>query len=252
MDKIKISRDGKLCIFTIAVILVSYAAERLFEIFLTHGRTIGIVLAMVYTLLLAFTVYVISKTKETRLGLLATLLAYKIMPVKISYLYQYSQSADMLFFIVKKAAMLMFAVLIFRLYSAQDKEKRVTAPVILTIIFAVPFCTEISSALMKYFLNVTGSMLFGYFSQFALYALATFVILGTAYYSGMYSLRFAAGYEIIALIINVVKVGAKIGYRILNSWHISKSFYVWIVLYLALMLCFALALKIKQRKIVRE
>ncbi len=251
MSEIKVSKDGKLCIFTIAVILVSYAAERLIELFIPQGKTLGIVLAMVYTLLLAFTVYVISKTKEIRLGLLAALLAYKMMPVNISFLYLYSQSADVLFFIVKKAAMIMFAVLIYKLYCAQDKDRRVTAPTVFAIIFSVPFFTEISDVLFKYFLNVTGSMLFGYFSQFAFYALASFVILGIAYYSGAYSLRFAAGYEIIALIINTVKVGAKIGYRIINNWHVSKSFYVWIVLYLVLMLCFALAIKLKDKK-VRE
>ena len=91
-------------------------------------------------------------------------------------------------------------------------------------------------------------MLLGYFSQFACYAAATLIILVIAYCSGAYSLRFAAGYEFIALFINIVRVGAKIGYRVINSWHISKSFFVWIALYAVLMVCFAAALKIQAKK----
>ncbi len=250
MKTLKLTAQRKKSLLAIVIILISYAAERLIEMFIPNGRKLGIVLAIVYTLILALTLYIIYSARDTYFGLMAALFGYKMMPVSISFLYSYSHSADLLYFIVKKAAMLMFLVLIYWLYIQQDKdkEKRVSAPTVLVLIFSVPFFTEISNALFRFFLDRTGSMLYGYLSQFAVYAFATFVIIGVAYYSGCFSLRFATLYEMLALLINTVKVGAKIGYRVLNGWHISKSFFVWIALYAVLMVCFAFALRLKERK----
>ncbi len=248
MNKPALTNENKKSFLLMGVIIFSYAAERVIELFVPQSRTLGIVLAMVYTLFLAVTVLFLYKSRDTYYGLMAALLAYKMMPVYISFLYSYSHAAAVLYFLVQKAGMLMFMALIFKLYSAQKKEDNVSALTVLTIMFSVPFFNEIARTLTSYLLDRTGSMLGGYLSQFAAYAVAVGIVLVVSYFSGARSLRFAAAYESIALSVNMLKVGAKIGYRILNSWHISKSFYVWIVLYFALLLCFLAAVKIKEKK----
>ena len=250
MEKSILSADNKKSILIAFLIVFVYAAERVLELFVPGSRTLGILLAMAYTVLLAFTLYSLYKIKDTYYGLLAALLGYKMMPVSVSFLYEYSHSASMLYFIVQKAAMLMFIALIYQLYILQDtdREKRVSAPAVFAIIFSVPFFSVIAKALTSFFLERTGSMLYGYFSQFIIYAFATILILVIAYESGEYTLRFTVIYELIALVINTLKVGAKISYRILNGWHISKSFYVWLVVYAFLMICFIVALRLKNNK----
>ena len=252
MKSLKLEKENKKSILVICVIIFSYAAERIIELFVPQSRELGIILAMVYTLLLMFTVLALYKSEDSCWGLLAALFAYKMMPVSISFLFSYSQSAALLYFIVQKAGALMFMGIIYKLYCAQDKNRKVSALTVLSIMLAVPFFAEIASVLTQYFLARTGSMLGGYMSQFAVYAFATFIILILSYCSSLHSLRFAAAYETVALSINILKYGAKIGYRILNSWHISRSFYVWIALYFILIMCFALAVKIKTQKEAKE
>ena len=238
MGKIKLEknqRTGAICIF---IIVASYAIERVIELFVPSSKTLGIVLAMIYTVLLAAVVFTLSKCEDVETGLLASLLGYKMMPVSVSFLDKYSPEAYLLYCYVKFAAIAMFIYLIYKFYIKQKTPRAISAPVILAIIFAVPFFNQISSLTQSYLLDKTGSMLLPYFTACAFYAAATFVILGIGYVSSYESVKFAATFECFAIVINALKVCARIGYRIINSWHISKSFYLWLIVYtLLIVIC---------------
>ena len=248
MGKIEMNKDNKLNLAAVFIIVFSYAAERLIELFVPHSKPLGIILAMVYTVLLALVVYILSRTKEYAVGLLAAMLGYKMMPVSISFLHEYSVDALFLYNVVKYAAMIMFLVIIYRLYVRQPEPKDIKVPVILAILYCVPFFSEIARFLSSYFYMKTGSMLMPYFAGYACYAAATVIILIIAYYSGKTSFTYAAYFEFAALGINAVKYATKIGYRLINDWHISKSFYLWIVLYAVLAIATAVALKYNEKR----
>lgn len=248
MGNIKLNKDqksGMLCIF---IIVFAYAAERMIELFLPSSKTLGIILAMVYTLLLAFVVFTLSKCEDVKTGLLATLLGYKMMPVSVSFLNEYSAEAYLLYCYVKFAAIVMFIYLMYKFYMKQQPPREIKAPVVLAIVFAVPFFNQISSTTQTYLLSKTGSMLLPYFADCAGYAAATLVIIGIAYASSLESLKFAVTFEAIAITINALKVCARIGYRIINSWHISGSYYLWLVVYVLLIVVCVTALKFKAIK----
>jgi FtsH-binding integral membrane protein len=59
-------------------------------------------------------------------------------------------------------------------------------------------------------------------------------------------MHFVACYEYLALAINIFRKLAVIVIYAINGEHISKSYYVWIVIYLAFAGIFALANKHKQ------
>ena len=147
----------------------------------------------------------------------------------------------------------MFIVLIYKIYSQQkNDETHIRLMTLFAIIFAVPFFSKIGDSLMSFFLIKTGSMLFGYFSQLAAYGIASLIILVLAYISGYKSMRFAALFEFAALSINAMKYVAKIVYRLVNGIHVSNSFYLWLVLFASLAVCFTAALINKRRLVQAE
>lgn len=247
MKKNKLTKDEKISIFTICLIVISYGAERIIELFVPQGKTLGIVMAMVCTVFLALTIYLLAKTKDPFSGLLTSLVAYKMMPVSISFLSDVSKGAGTLYFSLSKVANLIFLYFIYRFYRDQKKEKKVNAFTLIAIVACVPLSFEISNRLTGYFLATTGSMMGGYISQYALYIAATLIIFIAAFNSGYESLRLATSYEFIALGVNILKTAAKIGYRALESTHISRSYFVWIAVYLALIFCFTVPLKLRSR-----
>ena len=119
----------------------------------------------------------------------------------------------------------------------------------MVILLSVPFFNEVSLGITKFVYFKTGDTLYCYFVQYALYTAAVAVILGVAYISGYSSLKFTTYFEYTALSINILRQLGKIGYLALNHEHISKSYYVWIALYIVLMICFAVAEKKKKKEI---
>lgn len=248
MGKRELTKNHTLNVLAVFIIVVSYAAERVIELFIPEGKTVGIILAMIYTILLGLVVYILSKNDDTTLGLLSALLGYKMMPVTVSFLGEYSAEAELLYTLVRYAAIAIFAYIIYKLYMRQPEPKNIKAITILAIMFVVPFFSRISGSVSSYFYMKTGSMMLPYFTGYVCYTAATLFIIGVAYISGIKSLRFAVCFEVFAMAINAAKVFAKIGYRVINDWHISKSFYVWIAVYALLAVLSIAAMKFKEKK----
>ncbi|MBQ9229180.1 MAG: hypothetical protein IJ168_10180 [Eubacterium sp.] len=247
--KLKISKDTALCITAIFIIVLSYAAERVAELFATPSLSLGLITATALTALLGIVIYILSKTNDSFTGLLAALIGYKMMPANIPFLQAVTLDGTMLYYLVQKAAALVFLIVAFRLYNRQEQPRKITALPLLAMIFAVPFTNEISKVLSQYFLLKTGSMLGGYFSQYACYAAASLVILALAFVSTYSAMRFAAYFEFTALSINILRYAAKIAYHLYSGTHISKSYYGWILLYAALIAIFFIAKQIKKKNV---
>jgi len=249
MDIKFFKKENLMCVLATFIIVLSYGAQRIIEVSVSGGKTLGLILAMVYTALLAISLLLISKSNNSFFGILAALIGYKMMPPTIYFLDATSPEGSTLYFLVRKAAALLFVLVIYKLYKSQEEPHEIRSLPLLVILLSVPFFSEISQGITKYLIFKTGNMLYCYFTQFALYAAAVAVILGVAYISGYSSLKFTAYFEYTALSINILRQLGKIGYFALNHEHISKSYYVWIALYIVLMICFAVAEKKKKKEI---
>lgn len=239
-DKI-LNKDKSLCILSTIIIVAAYGIERIIEVSITPSKTVGLILAMIYTILFAVVLFCISKSSNSFFGILASLIGYKMMPPPIGFLESATADGDMLYYIVGRAAAAFFVILAYRFYKMQEEPHEIRLLPLLAVLIVIPFFNDISLELSKYLMLRTGSMLYCYFAQFICYAAATLIILGVAFKSGYGSMRFTAYFEYAALGINILRQLGKIGYFAINAQHISKSYYVWIALYILLIICFAAA-----------
>ena len=245
------SKQNIMCAIATIIIVGSYALQRILEIKITPDKNLVLVMSIVFILLLAIVFYLISRSNNPFFGILAALLGYKMMPPSVSYL-SATVDGDTLYFLVGKAAALVFVFIIYRLYKSQPEPHEIRSLPLLAILLSVPFFSEIATAVSRYLIYKTGNMLYCYFAQFALYAIAIVVVLIIAYKSGYSSLRFTAYFEFAALSINILRVLCKICYFALQHQHVSKSLYGWIAVYAVLIVAFAVATKVKEKQIAKE
>lgn len=251
MLDIKPNKSQMKCTIAMAIIVLGYAIERILSITLTLDKTMSLILAMVYTILLAVVFALVSSSKDCIGALLASLIGYKMMPPEIGELTQTTIDGAMLYFIVRKVAVVMFVLLVLKAYELQEKPRMIKPVPILAIMVAVPFCTSVGDKIGKYLLIVTGSMLGCYFAQFVAYAIATFAILGIAYRNNYESMAFAAVFEYVALAINILRRATVVIFLLANGQHVSKSYYVWIALYAGLIVVSAF-MKNQKKKAIKE
>lgn len=247
MKNILNSKDKLLCVVSVIIVIGAYASEKLVEVFVQPSAKVGVALAMVYTIAVAVVFFMGLKNKNPFFGLLASLIGYKMLPPKIPFLQSQMPEADLLYFIVGKAAVVLFVILIIKFYSIQEKPRAIKPLPILAIMFCVVFTNGITARLSEYFTAKTGSLMSAYFIGFALYAVANIVILVIAYQSGHDSMRFTAYFEFTALGINILRKCSAITVLMLRSSHISKSLYCWLAVYIALIIL-AYLLKEKSKK----
>ncbi|MBQ9531887.1 MAG: hypothetical protein IJR70_07420 [Eubacterium sp.] len=249
MDKKFFTKENIMCVLATMIIVLSYGAQRIIEVALSPDKSLALILAIVYTLLLAVVLFLISKSNNSYFGILAALIGYKMMPPPVNFLSQTTVDGSTLYFLVGKAAALLFVIVIYKLYKSQEEPHEIRSLPLLVILLSIPFFSEIAQVISNYFMFKTGDMLYCYFVQFALYAAAVLVVLGVAYVSGYSSLKFTKYFECVALSINILRRLGKIGYLAISHQHISKSNYVWIALYIVLIICFFVAEKKKKKEL---
>lgn len=249
MAKVKPNKSQIQCSIAMAIIVIGYAVERIISIAFDLDKTASLIMAMVYTVLLAIVYCVVSSSKDHVFALLAALLGYKMMPPDIAELNNTSLDGAMLYFIVRKVAVVLFILLVLKGYELQEKPRMIKPVPILAIMVAVPFAASIADQIGSYMMIQTRNMLYVYFSQFIGYGLATLVILLIAYRNNYESMAFTAVFEYAALAINILRRGAVVAVNLISGTHVSKSYYVWIVLYAALIVLTAILRRMKKKSI---
>ena len=243
------TKENIMCVAATIIVVLSYGAQRIAEAVCSPDKKLALILAIIYTLLLAVVLWLISKSNNSYFGILAALIGYKMMPPPNNFLAQTTVDGATLYYLVGRVAVVLFIVIIYKLYKMQEEPHEIRSLPLLTIMLSVPFFNGISQVMTNYLYHKTGDLLYCYFAQFALYSAAVLLILAIAYISGYTSLKFTAYFEYTALSINILRQLGKIGYLVLNHEHISKSNYVWILIYAVLMICFAVAKKKKEKEL---
>lgn len=234
MNKIKGNKNKYLYILSIIILVFSYASVKLSGVFLNPDKRFSILLCVLYVVLIAAVLLICVKNKSPFFGLLSALMGYKMLPVSIPFLEQYSREADLLYYIAGRVSVVLFVALIVKFYSMQEKPRAIKPLPILAIMLCIPFFNEIIEKAGKFFTQTTGSMLSEYLIGFALYAFANIIILLIAYKSGYESMRFTAYFEFMALGINVLRKASAVVVLAAGGSHISKSIYCWIAVYAGL------------------
>lgn len=249
MSQTTTKKDNILGILAIAVIVGSYGLEKIVEAFVSPTKSVGILSAIAMTCLFAVVLMLISKCKSAFFGLLASIIGYKMMPVPITYLAKVSPDASILYYLLQRMAMVFFVLLIIKIYKSQDqiKEKIRLIPVI-ALIVCVPFFTETSYYIGRYFMVVMGNMLYLYFTQFAFYALAMLVIILVCIRTNYTTSRFVAYYEFVALGINILRKSCAVAVLSIQGEHVSGSLYCWIAIFAIFIVVFAVFKNIEKKK----
>lgn len=242
-------KNKSISLASIAIIVGSYAVIKLIGMFTEQGRTATLVLAFTMTALLGVVVLLLSKCRSAFMGLLASIIGYKMMPAGISGLKSASLDASMLYFIVQKAGVLLFILLIIKFYRMQNSHDKIKVLPILAAMFSVTFANKIAEESYSYFVDGTGSVLGYYFTCFICFIIASMVILLVSYTSNYESMRFAAYFQFTAMAINLLRRIAVVILLHINSIHISKSYYCWIAIYTAVIICFYLAKEHKKKSL---
>ena len=248
MEKLKPNKSQTMCVFAIALVVFAQALEKILEVAITPSKDLGIIFAMLYTVITAVVFVIVSRSQSSFTGMLAAIFALKMLPPKITYLAAVDVDATMLYYIVQKMSVVLFAVLIYKMYKMQEEPRQIKPLPVLVLILSVPFFNEISVFFQKYLLFKSGTMLYSFFAEYICYAVAVMLILAVAYGTGGKTLKFVTYFQVTALCINILRTLGKVGYFAVSHQHISKSLYGWIIVYAALIVVFLVSNKMLKSK----
>lgn len=240
---------GKLyCLISAVIIIGCYAVQKFTALAFPASRSLAIIEAMVFSLFVAVVYFLVTKSKESFYGILISILGFKMMPPAVSSLKALSAGADIVYYIVTKAAVVIFAFAIIKLFKEQKYEQKIKALPILFLIVAVPFTNEIASTLSA-FVNgyANGNKIYEYFIRFAFYSMAMLVTLFYASKSNKINSKLLCDYTIIALLVNLARRISVIVIYSIQGFHISKSYFCWSAIYIFFIAAFSV-LKSKKLK----
>lgn len=237
------SNSKGLCLTAIIITFVSYCAERGFEILVDSSRTTSLIAAIVFTVLFGVMFFITSRIEDTFYGILAAVIGYKMMPPVVYPLFSTTAEGSVLFVIVKAVAIVLFAILIFKMFNKQSQQDSIQVLPILALMFVVPFFNELGDNLATGLQAIFITRLYSYGAEALCYLLASFVIWMIAYKSNYPSAKFVCYFQYLALALNICRRVAAIAVNIMAGTHISASYYCWIALYVVILVGFVVLQK---------
>lgn len=235
----KLSKGKLYCLICVAIIFGSYIIQRTLHVCFDITRNFALIEAIVFSAATLIVFFILSKSKETFYGILTAIFGFRMMPPDIKVLEQLCPEANIIYFLVQKFSILIFALTILKLYQEQEKPREIKAFPVLCTMLVVPFFTNIQVQMASY-LNVAtnGNMLYTYFSHFILYSIAMFVLLFVAVKSNRLSSRVIIDYQLVALLLNIGRHLCVIIILLVQGNHVSKSHYCWIAICAFFMIAF--------------
>lgn len=248
--KEKISKGNIYCLVSAVLIFGAYIAQKAVSVACDPTRTSVLVQAFIFTVFTAAVYFLVSKSNEPFYGILTALFGIRMLPPSIPEIAQFSAEADILYYLVSKVAIVIFAIAIIKLYSKQDKDNRITFIPVVCTLAVVPFFNEISSTLSDYALAAFGgSMIYSYFIAFAAYSLAMLCLLLVAIRSNPQGTRLICDFQLVALLLNMGRRICAVIINLAAGNHISKSYYCYIAIYAVF---FALFFVLRQKKALKK
>lgn len=228
----KIPRNKLYCLIAVIIIFGSYILQRILHICCNITREFAITEAIVFSILTAVVFMLVTKSGDTFYGILTAIFGLRMMPPDIGRLRELSPEADIVYFLVQKFSLLIFAAAVLYLYEKQKQPKKLGAFPILCTILVVPFFTDMQNELSVYINSVAnGNMIYSYFSGFILYTLAMIILLLAATKTNTCGARLIIDYQMVALLLNFGRRVCAIVINLARGNHISRSYYCWLLIY---------------------
>lgn len=250
MSKSLLKSDKLNCLISVLIIIGCIAAQRFIAILASPGKTVLLIEAMVFSLAIAVVYFLVISSKNTFYAILTAVFGFRMMPPSINGIGDYSISAEILYYIVSKAALVFFAFAILSLYRRQkDDKNKIKTLSILCLLVVVPFCTEIGNTLASYADSIfPDNKLYNYFIKFAMYSLACLFTLIFASKSNNINSKFICDYTLVALCVNIARRMSVIAIYTVNDYHISKSYFCWVAIYIFFFIAFFALKKSREKK----
>lgn len=241
MKKPKITKAEAMPLAAMAIVFICYAAEKAFKRLTEWGNTAAIIEAFVFTLATAAVFLLLSKSKNTYLGILAGVFAFKIMPPDIVMLRSVNFDAACVYYLVRKAALVLFLYAVYKLYKSQsDNEDRLRALPIASLFLVIPFAASVAETLSKYAYIKTGSMMVPYALGAGFFIAAAFVLMIICNIYGGKNAALICDFAIISFAVNFARKVCSVIILASYGYHISKSYYCWFAIYAVLIAAFML------------
>ncbi len=243
--------SGKIdCIISVAIIFGSYIIQKILNICLNITREFAIVEAVVFSLATLIVFFLVTKSKETFYGILTAIFGLRMMPPVINMLEYLSPEAHIVYFLVQKFSIIIFALTVLWLYEQQEKPRKITAFPILCTICVVPFFTDIQGEISVYINSIAnGNMIYSYFSAFIFYSLSMIILLFVAANSNYASAKLVIDFQLTALLLNFGRRICAIIINLAQGNHISRSYYCWVAIYVFFFTAFFILKNKKTEKV---
>ncbi len=241
MKKLNITKADAAPLSAMAIIFICYAAEKAFKRLTEWGNTSAIIQAFVFTLATAGVFMLLSKCKNSYWGILAGIFAFKIMPPDIVMLRSVNFDAACVYYLVRKAALVLFLYAVYKLYKSQDdNEDRLRALPIASLFLVIPFAASVAETLSKYAYIKTGSMMVPYALGAGFFIAAAFVLMIICNICPGKNASLICDYAIISFAVNFARKICSVIILGANGYHISKSYFCWFAIYAVLIAAFAI------------
>lgn len=244
------SSKGQLyCLISVLIIFSSYIIQKILHISYTITKEFAIVEAAVFSLAVCAVYFLVIKSNEIFYGILTAIFGFRMLPLDIAILKELSPEANMLYYVVQKVSLVIFALAIIKLYKHQQGNEKIKAVPILCLLIAVPYMTDTAATIGRFFTEKThGNMRYEYFTAFLFYAIAMLVTFCIALKSDKINASLIINYQLVALIINAARRICAIAITLSNGRHISNSYYCWIAIYAVAFTAFVVLHKKKIRE----
>lgn len=235
-------------VLALSIIIGSYALQHMIPLLLSATRVLVLVEAMAFTVLTVITFFLIIKSKDIPLGIIAGMFAFKIMPPIIPVLAQFNEYADLTYYIVGKVAQVLFLGAIIKLYYDQEQPRSIKPFPVALVIVAIPFFNELSNTLTAFAdAHANGNYIYSYFISFACYSATMLIFLFIASRIDKDTSLLMIDYSILSASIRCLSKCSAIIYYRASDIHVSKSLFCWVAIYVFFIIAFIL-LKNKRTK----
>lgn len=238
MLKNKFNKAQLPALLSIVIIYAVYIAEKALKRLTDWSSTSAIIQAFVFTAAVLAVFLLLLKCKDYYLGLLTSILAFKIIPPKIDMLHTMAFDACAVYFLVRKVALVLFLFMIYRFYQEYKKEQPedyVHLMGIVAIMLVFPFISDIAANYENYARLRTNNLLYMYAMQAVAYV-AIFVII--AYFCFKFrgkTSKLICDYSAFVLITRMLRKATSALILAHAGIHVSKSYFCWIAICAVLM-----------------
>ncbi|MGN0530883.1 MAG: hypothetical protein ACI4IH_07335 [Eubacterium sp.] len=229
-----LSRGQLPAVASIGLTFICYVAEKVFKRLTPWNEASAIIQAIIFTCAVFVVLALLYKSKDIFYGLMASIFAFKMLPPDILMLRSTNIDAAAVYYLVRKAALVLFLLMIYKFYKmqeTQDKYEKIHAASIGALLLVVPFCSEIGAEFANYALMRTGSMMLPYALQAAAYIVAVCVLAGVCFLFKGKSAVLIADFSIIGFFINAARKAVSVLIIASAGYHVSKSYICWIIIY---------------------